>query len=68
MPAQQPSSAPETGRKPTGRQMYRIAYSLLEIAGIDAPATSADASALIERLQEQRDAVRAGATGEIEEF
>jgi hypothetical protein len=66
MPAQQHSSAPETGRKPTGRQMYRIAYSLLEIAGIDAPATSADASALIERLQEQRDAVRETTT--IEEF
>ena len=60
MPAQ-----PEP-RKPSGRQMFRIAYSLLEIAGIDAPATSAEASALIERLEEQRAAVRETTT--VEEF
>ena len=46
-------------RKPSGRQMFRIAYCLLEIAGLDAPATSADASLLIDRLEEQRAAVRA---------
>lgn len=40
--------------KPSGRQIYRIAYSLLEIAGIPAPETTRDASELIDRLTAQR--------------
>jgi hypothetical protein len=54
---------PRTDKRPSGRQMYAIAFGLLELAGIDAPKTSADASAIIGQLREQRDAMTAAAAG-----
>jgi hypothetical protein len=43
--------------KVTGRQVYRIAHQLADIAGITWPADRAAASALIAHLEEQRGAV-----------
>lgn len=37
-------------RCPSWRQLYRITATLCEAAGIEAPKTARDASALIERL------------------
>lgn len=55
---------PRTDKRPSGKQVYRIAHELCAIAGIEWPQSSADASAIIERLTAQRaatDAVQAGA-------
>jgi hypothetical protein len=40
----------KTERCPSWRQLYRLTATLCEAAGIEAPHTAADASALIERL------------------
>lgn len=49
-------------KRPTGKQTYRAFYLLCEIAGIPAPKTSREASELIGRLTEQRDALNAAQT------
>lgn len=48
----------ETSR-PTGRQIYRLCADLLAIAGESFPADRAAASALIDRIAEQRAAITA---------
>lgn len=53
--------SPRTDKRPSPKQIYRMARELCDIAGIDWPETSADASALISRLAEQTAAVRATA-------
>jgi hypothetical protein len=45
--------------RPTGRQIYRLCADLLAIAGEPFPADRAAASALIERISEQRTAIAA---------
>lgn len=53
--------SPRTDKRPSPKQVYRIARELCDIAGIDWPASSADASALIGRLADQAAAVKASA-------
>jgi hypothetical protein len=52
---------PRTDKRPSPKQVYRIARELCDIAGIDWPESSADASALISRLADQSAAVTASA-------
>jgi hypothetical protein len=44
-------------RCPSWRQLYRLTATLCEVAGVEAPHTALEASALIERL----DALQSGA-------
>jgi hypothetical protein len=46
-------------RKPSPPQIYKVARMLCEIASIDFPETSRDASTLIDKLNEQLRAVGA---------
>lgn len=41
--------------KPTGRQVYALAHELCARAGVEFPGTRGDASALIQRLREERE-------------
>jgi hypothetical protein len=64
---QDPAITASPAKKPSGRQMFRIAYQLLEVAGIPAPDTSADASEIIQRLAAQLEEMR-GVTATSEEI
>jgi hypothetical protein len=50
-------------RKPSPPQVYKIARMLLEIADVPFPETSRDASALIDKLNEQLRAIGAAEDG-----
>lgn len=56
-------AAPAETRKPNGRQMFRILYRMLDLAGREAPTTFAEASALIDQLEAALEAKRAAASG-----
>lgn len=59
--SRRPAEVVHVDSKPTGRQIYALCHALVDIAGIDWPETRAAASALIERVSEQRAAILAAA-------
>lgn len=51
MPASATPHVRQTDARPTGRQWWRIAHAALALLEIRPPATRAEASALIDRLE-----------------
>jgi hypothetical protein len=60
---QDPAITASPAKKPSGRQMFRIAYQLLEVAGIPAPETSADAELERQHAHERRKPRSTGRNG-----
>lgn len=52
-----------TGSRPTGRQIYKLAALLMQVAGLTFPQSRGDASSMIEQLTGQLDAIRASENG-----
>lgn len=63
--ADQATFTPRTDKRPSGKQVYYFAHLLCDIAGLEWPATSADASALIAQLKDQAAAVKATQAGTV---